>query len=79
MIDIIDDKLPSVDLISVRDLFVHLKNKQILKSIQNIKESGSKYLLETSFLRNKSNKDIEIVSQWRPLNLIIQPFNLQIY
>ncbi|WP_123910254.1 class I SAM-dependent methyltransferase [Flavobacterium covae] len=75
-IDLISDKLPSVDLIIVRDLFVHLKNKQILRSIENIKNSGSKYLLVTSFLRNEKNKDIEIVSQWRPLNLMLDPFNL---
>lgn len=76
IIDIIDDRLPQADLIIVRDLFVHLKNKQVLSSIRNIKKSGSKYLLVTSFLRDDKNRDIEIVSQWRPLNLMLEPFNL---
>ncbi len=74
-IDIVFDTLENVDLIIVRDLFVHLKFSQILKAIDNIKSSKSKYLLVTSFVDLKDNKDIKISSQWRPLNMEKAPFN----
>jgi len=74
-IDIVNDSLEKVDLIIVRDLFVHLKYSQIFKAIDNIKSSNSKYLLVTSFIDFNDNKDIKISSQWRPLNMEKAPFN----
>jgi len=72
--NLIEDKLPTVDLIFIRDCFVHLSYSDIMKSIDNIKASRSKYLLTTSFVNQVSNRDI-ITGDWRPLNLQIAPFN----
>jgi hypothetical protein len=43
--------------------------------LKNIKESGSKYLMMTSFQNQSLNRDI-ITGQWRPLNMVKKPFNL---
>jgi SAM-dependent methyltransferase len=76
VIDIVNDSLPKSDLIMVRDCFVHLPNSDIKKSINNIKNSKSKYLLTTSFTwkSHKSNNDI-VPGYWRRLNLEHEPFN----
>lgn len=74
ILDIINSDLPKVDLVITRDCFPHLSYIEIKKALQNIKNSGSKYLLTTSFTDN-SNVDIETGS-WRPINLQKEPFNL---
>lgn len=72
--NIIEDKLPKVDLIFCRDCLVHFSFKDIETALQNFKKSGSKYLLTTSFINHKINKDID-TGYWRPLNLEKAPFN----
>lgn len=78
LIDVVNDPLDTVDLIIVRDCFVHLPEKDVLKSINNIKKSKSKYLLTTNFLweSTNNNKDIEL-GQWRRLNLFQPPYNFK--
>lgn len=73
-LDITKDKLPKVDLIFVRDCLVHLSYDNIFEAFERIKESGSKYLLTTSFMGREINMDIKN-GDWRPLNLQIEPFN----
>lgn len=57
-LDIINDKLPKVNLVIVRDCFIHLSLQQISKSLANIKRSGSKYILLTQSPGCKENIDI---------------------
>lgn len=75
LLDIVKDKLPETDLILCRDCLVHLNNKDVGKALQNIKSSGSKFFLTTTFPNQKENikpgKD-----HWRPINLQKKPFNL---
>lgn len=73
MMDIINSDLPKVDLILCRDCLVHLPYSEIQKALNNIKKSGSKYLLTTSFPKH-DNVDIPI-GHWRPLNLQANPFD----
>lgn len=75
-IDILNDRLPKVDLILCRDLFVHLTNEQIFKALKNIRASGSKYLLLTSYKSRLINKDIAEIGHWRTLNMEVAPFFL---
>jgi SAM-dependent methyltransferase len=75
VLDIISDKLPKVDLIIVRDCLVHFSNKDVLAAWENLKSSGSKYILTTTFPRHFPNFDIA-TGDWRPLNLFIEPFFL---
>ena len=67
------DKIPKTDLILVRDLLVHLSYNNIEKALEQIKKSGSKYLLTTSFPKWPRNFDIPD-GMWRPINLEQQPF-----
>jgi len=73
-LNILKDELPKVDLILCRDLFIHISFNDIFTSIANIKKSGSKYLLTTSYPSIKINQDI-LSGQWHPLNLLIPPFS----
>lgn len=74
MLDISKDALPEVDLVFCRDLLVHLSFRDIFSALSNIKRSGSRYLLTTTFTDRKVNNDIES-GQWRPLNFEQSPFN----
>lgn len=73
-VNIITDVLPQSDLIFVRDCFVHLSYKDIHGAIANIKRSGSKYLMTTTYKDHHKNYDI-LTGQWRHLNLRDEPFN----
>jgi len=73
-LDVISDTLPQVDLILCRDCLVHLSNEKIWQALRNIKKSGSKYLLATTYNQITVNHDIPTGS-WRKLNLMIAPFN----
>ena len=69
--NVIQDKF---DLILVRDLFIHFSNADIFKSLQNIKNSHSKYLLTTNYNDTQINNDI-ITGSFREINLMREPFN----
>ena len=53
VINIVDGDLPKSGVILVRDCLVHLSNDNVKKALENIKNSGSKYLLTTSHIENK--------------------------
>ncbi len=72
--NLIIDSLPKCDLIINRDCLVHFSFIDIYKSLQNIKQSQSKFLLTTTFPNRHSNIDID-TGEWRPLNLNITPFD----
>jgi hypothetical protein len=73
-LNIVNDELPTVDLVLCRDLFVHLPYGDIVKALNNIRKSRSKYFITTSHLLTKKNHDI-LVGQWRPINLLLRPFS----
>jgi hypothetical protein len=74
-LNIIEDKLPKVDLILCRDCLVHFSFEDIFQALDNICKSNSKYLLTTTFTSRKQNKDIT-TGNWRTLNLQQAPFML---
>ena len=74
--NIITDELPKADLVFCRDCLVHLSPEDIEKALLNIKNSGAKYLLVTSFPETTYNYPIQ-TGQWRSLNLEIAPYNLK--
>ena len=73
VLDITSDALPASDLIICRDCLVHLSFNDIHKAIRNIINSGSKFLLCTSFIENRFNYDI-VCGDWRTLNMQKAPF-----
>jgi hypothetical protein len=69
---------PKVDAIFCRDLMVHLNTRDIRKTLENIKKSGSLYLLTTTFLDQRKYKDLPLISRgiaWRPINFQLPPWN----
>ncbi|HMT28135.1 MAG TPA: class I SAM-dependent methyltransferase [Bacteroidia bacterium] len=73
VLDLINDDLPEVDLIICRDCLVHFSYENIQKAFHQIKKSGSKYLLTTTFPQFPGNYNIP-TGKWRPLNLEKSPF-----
>lgn len=82
--DIINDPIPEVDLVLVRDVFFHLKIDDIKLALSNIKSSGARYLLATThdskdeldkYYEEAVNCEI-IPGEFRPVDLTIEPFNL---
>ncbi len=73
-LNIINDQLPTVDLILCRDLFVHLSYSDIVKALNNIRKSRSKFFITTSHLLMTKNHDI-LTGQYRPINLLLRPFS----
>lgn len=73
--DLINDELPRVDLVFCRDCLVHLSFDDILRALNNVCASRSKYLLTTTFTERSANLDIS-TGQWRVLNLERAPFRL---
>lgn len=74
-LNLLADRLPSVDLIFCRDCLVHFSNRDVRLALKNIKASGSKYLLTTTFAERTENQNI-VTGEWRALNLSIPPFRL---
>lgn len=70
-----ESPLPKADCILVRDCLVHLPFADCMQALQNIKASGSRYLLITSFA-NKQNRDLRKAGGWRKLNMQALPFDL---
>ncbi|MEF2174956.1 MAG: class I SAM-dependent methyltransferase [Candidatus Absconditabacteria bacterium] len=72
-IDLTTDKIPQVDLIMCRECLQHLSFENGKKAINNIINSGSKYLLVTHY-SNGENKDI-MNGMYYEMNLLQPPFN----
>jgi len=76
VLDITKDVLPKVDLVFTRDLFGHFSDENIFSALKNIKLSGSKYLLATSFTKWSDNPNIKD-GGWKCINLMIKPYYLK--
>lgn len=71
--DITVSPLAQADLLFCRDCLVHFSFSDIGKALANIKRSGSRFLLTTTFT-NRTNEDIT-TGYWRPINLEAPPFS----
>jgi hypothetical protein len=79
--DMIIDPLPKADLILCRDLLFHLSLEQIEACLRNVRESGSRFILTTTFPWIKENLELsnqELAEQWgwRMINAECSPINL---
>lgn len=73
VLDLTAGKLPRADLVFSRDCLVHFSAADIKKAVQNIKASGSRYWLTTTF-PGRENKEIA-TGGWRPVDLQADPFH----
>ncbi len=75
--DILVEDLPnSYDLIIIRDLFIHLKNDEILKIINKINSSDIKFFAVTSYHTSKININTNRFGHHRFINMELDPFYL---
>ena len=76
VLNICSDPLPEVDMIFCRDCLVHLSVDLVTQALRNVRHSGAKYLVMTTFPRiPEGNGDIR-VGGWRRLDFTQQPFLL---
>lgn len=76
--DFVADPLPATkpDLVMSRDIFFHLSHSSVIKAVHNIKASGGKYLLTTTFPNTRTNAHAGATDNgWYPINVMIAPFN----
>lgn len=73
-LDMCRSPLPKADLIFCRDALVHLDYSHCFAALKNFKNSGSKYLLTTTFTARDENSNLEGEMIWRTLNLEQEPF-----
>ena len=74
VLNVVQDKLPEVDMVICRDCLVHLPLEMAFNALQNIIESGAKYILTTTFPFHGNFECDE--GEWRPINLNAEPFPL---
>lgn len=74
-LDAVNGPLPTADLIFCRDCLVHLPFVDAVSTLKTFKESGARWLLSTTFIKQTENHDLA-GCLWRPLNLCLPPFNL---
>ena len=75
-IDVINEILPKVSLIFSRDCLVHFSYETAKKILRNFIDSGSDYVLMTTFQRDDRNYPDILDGQWRAINFSIKPFCL---
>ena len=73
VLDIVSDELPSCDCILVRDCFSHLRFFEIESALDNLCQSGSRYLLVTHYIDQLENEDIK-TGDFHRLNFTLSPF-----
>lgn len=72
-LDLLRDPLPAADAVFCRDCLVHLTHAQVMDALRNVRASGARYLLTTTYPALPRNRNIA-TGEWRPLNLERAPF-----
>jgi hypothetical protein len=75
VLNMVEDKLPTSDLVFTRDCLVHLNYENIGLFIDELIRNGSKYLMATHCPQVETNMELNGIIGWRPLNLEKAPFN----
>ena len=75
-LDIARDPLPRADLVLCRDCLVHLPLSTGVRVVENMRRSGARWLLATTYPNLLvANSNIR-VGRWRPLDLTLPPYSL---
>ena len=73
-LDLTKDALPKVDAIFCRECIQHLSKEHVFDLLRNCKQSGATYLLLTTHIKHKVNKDCDTGGS-RRINLELAPYN----
>ena len=71
--DFTRDDLPAADLVFTRDTLVHYDFATALRALANLRRSGARWMVATTFPDRQANRDCAL-GGWRPLNLTLPPF-----
>ncbi|HHO46881.1 MAG TPA: methyltransferase domain-containing protein [Desulfobacteraceae bacterium] len=74
--DITSASLDTSDLVLVRDVLTHLKVRNVIKVLANIKNSGSQYFAASHYSGCDRSRDLHNDGGWRSINLQIPPYSL---
>jgi hypothetical protein len=77
ILDVVNDNLPAVDLLFVRDCLVHLEEEQIKAVFDKVVRSGSTYFATTIHVKCQENATPSAADRWRKINFTIEPYNLE--
>jgi hypothetical protein len=72
-LDLTRGPLPPADVVLCRDALVHFSFADIWRALANLRRSGARYLITTTFIGDRENEEIA-TGAWRPLNLERPPF-----
>jgi hypothetical protein len=75
VLDVTRDPLPRSDLILCRDCLNHLSLEEAVRALQNIAGSGSPHVALTHHPTTMVNRPQSSGFDYRPLNLMLPPFN----
>ena len=75
VLDLTAGPLPAADAVFCRDCLVHFSFANIERAFREVRASGARHLLTSTFTGRADNADI-VDGDWRPLNLERAPFNL---
>ena len=76
--DLVKDEIPKgFDIILIRDVFIHLKNEQIVNFLNLLKNLDIKFFGVTSTPSLKKNNELKTIGRYRDINIEIEPFNLK--
>ena len=74
-LDIIDGPLPTADAWLCRDALIHFPYSAGIAVLSKFRSSSIKYFLGTTYTNVENRRDIPF-GMWRPINLVVHPFNL---
>ena len=74
-LNLIDDALPSMDVVLCRDLLIHLSYEHGKRVLENFRRSGSTWLLCSQYPDVPNTHDIK-TGGYRAINLLRPPFGL---
>lgn len=74
VLDLVTDALPRADAVLCRDALVHFSDEQAVRALSNIKNSGARYLIATTFPGRRNVRGR--TGDWRPMDLGAPPFGL---
>ena len=70
VVDLLRGALPKSDAVFCRDCLVHLSLRDVDRAIANVRGSGARYLIATTFPHVTENIDT-VAPYWRPLNMAL--------
>ena len=75
VIDLCTDDLPPADMLFCRDALIHFGERDIWRSIDNVRRAGITWFAATMFIDTSANVDIATGIMWRHVNLLSAPFS----